>query len=391
MSEGSEKFSKKSRSSSSWIRSTIIEILERNKDVVIREEGFPREELVNQLLIVMNQNNVKKEAKSRGKVEKLLEKLLSKGIIGQTDFNGKYLIVSRDKGSKNRKRKATLITEDEITQSESEGPVKKPKNVKHRLRPLQSTAVDYRYILAPMVGASELAFRLLCRKYGATLAYTPMICSKSFARDESYRRAEFQTIPEDRPLVVHFSANDPEDFATSAELVQHQCDAIDLNLGCPQRTAYLGHFGSYLLDPKDRNLIVAIVRRAREKVSIPIFCKIRLLDTIEDTIRLCKDLRDAGASLIAVHARYRATWDRKGPGARDGPALLDQVKVIKQALSDIPIITNVSSKEYYYETVDLSPPVNIWLVLVLIPSCSCLLFEINKREILKHLKTVKGI
>lgn len=344
MSEGNEKFSKKSRSSSSWIQSTVVEILERNKDVVIREEGFPREELVNQLLIVMNQNDVKMEAKSRGKVEKMVEKLLSKGIISQTDFNGKCLIVSRDNGSKNQKRKATLITEDEITQSESEDPVKKTKNIKHLLQPLQSTAVDYRYILAPMVGASELAFRLLCRKYGATLAYTPMICSKRFARDEAYRKAEFQTIPEDRPLVVHFSANDPEDFASSAALVQHQCDAIDLNLGCPQRTAYLGHFGSYLLDPKDRNLIVTIVRRAREKVSIPIFCKIRLLDTIEDTIRLCEDLRDAGASLIAVHARYRATWDRKGPGARDGPALLDQVKVIKQALSDIPIITNVSSK-----------------------------------------------
>ena len=39
---------------------------------------------------------------------------------------------------------------------------------------------------------------------------------------------EFQTIPQDRPLVCHFSANDPEHFARAASLVEPYCDAIDL-------------------------------------------------------------------------------------------------------------------------------------------------------------------
>ena len=68
----------------------------------------------------------------------------------------------------------------------------------------------HRLILAPMVGGSELAFRLLCRKYGADLAYTPMMSSAQFAVDPEYRAREFQTTPEDRPLVAHFSGNDPE-------------------------------------------------------------------------------------------------------------------------------------------------------------------------------------
>jgi len=199
---------------------------------------------------------------------------------------------------------------------------------------------DYKYILAPMVGASELAFRLLARKYGARLAYTPMMSSTSFARDEAYRRQEFQTIPEDRPLVCHFSANNPDDFARAAQLCEPYCDAIDLNLGCPQRTAYVGHFGSYLLERKDRELVLSIVKAAVKAVSIPIFCKIRLLDTLEETVELCRQLRDAGVSLIAVHARYRASFERKGPGARDGPAMLDQVLELKKAIPNIPIIAN---------------------------------------------------
>ena len=177
---------------------------------------------------------------------------------------------------------------------------------------------EYQHIVAPMVGASELAFRLLCRKYGATLSYTPMMSAGQFVKDaaaalndKSNPKAtiansnicEFQTIPQDRPLAVHFSANDPADFANAAKLVEPYCDAVDLNLGCPQRTAYLGHFGSYLLGDDDRELVLSIVRAGSRAVKIPIFVKIRLLDTIEETVRLCRQLREAGASLIAIHAR----------------------------------------------------------------------------------------
>ncbi|CAB9521984.1 synthase [Seminavis robusta] len=194
-----------------------------------------------------------------------------------------------------------------------------------------------------MVGASELPFRLLTRKYGAQLAYTPMMSSVRFVREPSYRNEIFQTNPLDRPLVCHFSANSPTDFAKAVQLVADQCDAIDLNLGCPQRTAFVGHFGSYLLDPgPDRQLICDIVRAGVQAVSPskPILVKIRLLETLDETIQLCRQLKDAGASLIAIHARKRAGWERKGPGARDGPAKLDLVTHIKQAVPNIPIIAN---------------------------------------------------
>ena len=243
---------------------------------------------------------------------------------------------SKDKSTKNKKS-----TKKEKRSSSSKLPASNASSTSSSSSDNPHFPFDIQHTLAPMVGASELAFRLLCRKYGATLAYTPMMSAAEFSRSETYRRTEFQTIAEDRPLVCHFAANQPEEFASAAKLVENVCDAIDLNLGCPQRTAYVGHFGSYLLDPKDRQLVLDIVRAGSRAVSIPIFVKIRLLDTLQDTIELCRQLRDAGASLIAIHGRYRASFERKGPGARDGPAMLDQIAAVKEAMGDdFPILSN---------------------------------------------------
>jgi tRNA-dihydrouridine synthase 1 len=193
--------------------------------------------------------------------------------------------------------------------------------------------IDVSNICAPMVGGSELAFRLLCRRYNCTLAYTPMISSARFPLEERYRDEEFQVTPEDRPLVAHFSSNEPQHLLQSALLVQDRCDAIDLNLGCPQRIAHAGHFGSYLLGIEDRPLILAIVKAVADAVHVPVFVKIRLLNSVPETIELVNQLRDAGASLVCIHGRYRVNLvGRTGAGARDGAAHLDQIREVRKAV-----------------------------------------------------------
>jgi hypothetical protein len=87
-------------------------------------------------------------------------------------------------------------------------------------------------LVAPMVDQSELPFRLLCRKYGATAAYTPMFHSRLFAENLKYRK-EFTTCPEDRPLFVQFCANNPDTLLEASRLVEDQCDYIDINFGYP--------------------------------------------------------------------------------------------------------------------------------------------------------------
>lgn len=107
----------------------------------------------------------------------------------------------------------------------------------------------------------------------------------------------------DRPLVVQFCANDPNDFLEAAEHVAPHCDAVDLNLGCPQGIARKGHYGSFLQESP--NLIHSLISKLAQNLDVPVTAKMRVLDTKEETLRYASLLLDAGASWIAVHGRRR--------------------------------------------------------------------------------------
>ena len=190
-----------------------------------------------------------------------------------------------------------------------------------------------RYVAAPMVGISDLPFRLLCRRYGATVCYTEMIDTTGPGQPH----LPPASCPVDRPLVVQFAANDGEKLLTAALAVQSMCDAVCLNLGCPQRVARRATYGAYLLDDveTDRRRLLAIIHHVTSSplLHVPLVVKIRVLDSAEATVSLCRQLALAGASLIAIHARQRGRVDQR----RDGAADLSIVRHCTAALYHVPV------------------------------------------------------
>lgn len=129
------------------------------------------------------------------------------------------------------------------------------------------------HIAAPMVNQSDLPFRALVRRHGATLVYTQMLVPQRLLADPDYLAFHARGLGAgpDRPVVAQLCGNDPETLVRAARTLVDRCDGIgartraimsarraqhharyvDLNLGCPQGNAKLGHYGGYLLGQKD--------------------------------------------------------------------------------------------------------------------------------------------
>ena len=199
---------------------------------------------------------------------------------------------------------------------------------------LDSLTLDKPFILAPLAGYTDLAFRLLCREYGAALCYSEMISSHGLVYRQQNTFDLLQTVAEERPVNMQLFGAEPEIMGEAAKILCETVavDCIDINMGCPVKKVIKRGAGCALM--RDPKLAEQIIRKVVANATVPVTVKFRSgwnHHTIT-AVAFARMAEDAGASLVTVHAR---TWTDGFSGEVDWGV----IRAVKQAVK-IPVIGN---------------------------------------------------
>ena len=190
------------------------------------------------------------------------------------------------------------------------------------------------FVLAPLAGVTDSAFRRICFEHGAAMAFTEMVSAKGLY----YRNANTEDLlaihPDEGPVGIQLFGSDPLMLQFAAEKLKDRPNVcIDLNMGCPVPKVVKNGEGSFLLTQPA--LAAQLVRETVKAAGKPVTVKMRIgFDETHpvDPVAFAVQMQEAGASAIAVHGRTREQY-------YSGKADWSAIRRIKEAV-DIPVAGN---------------------------------------------------
>jgi nifR3 family TIM-barrel protein len=161
--------------------------------------------------------------------------------------------------------------------------------------------------LAPMEDVTDIAFRLLCKQFGADMVYTEFISSDALVRFVNKTTQKLTICDEERPVAMQIYGREVEPMVEAAKIVEAaKPDILDINFGCPVKKVAGKGAGAGMLQniPKMLEITKAVV----DAVNIPVTVKTRLgWDSNSKVIvELAEQLQDCGIAALTIHGRTRS-------------------------------------------------------------------------------------
>lgn len=167
--------------------------------------------------------------------------------------------------------------------------------------------------LAPMEDVTDASFRIICKRYGASMVYTEFIPSDGLIRDAAKAIAKMRTADEEAPIGIQIYGSNPDAMVEAARMADHAqeiagghgCDLIDINFGCPVSKIAGRGAGSGMMKEPDK--MAAITKAIVDAVGKPVTVKTRLGwdDNSKIIVELAERLQDCGISALTIHGRTR--------------------------------------------------------------------------------------
>jgi len=189
------------------------------------------------------------------------------------------------------------------------------------------------FILAPMAGITDLAFRLLNRRFGSELAFVEMINCRSLGYKGKKTKAMLASVKEDKPLGVQLLGCEEEYVLRALDILKaYKFDVLDFNAACPMKKVIRRGEGAALLkEPKKLNRLLKLVVG---NTAAPVTVKIR--SGWEKNSVNAKEValyaQDAGVKALFIHGRTREQLYH-------GKVDYEVIKTVKRAL-EIPVIAS---------------------------------------------------
>ena len=169
------------------------------------------------------------------------------------------------------------------------------------------TFAQHPVFLAPMEDVTDIAFRVMCKEFGADMVYTEFVSSDALIRHVNKTKAKLEVAEEERPVVIQIYGKDVVSMAEAAQICEEaRPNILDINFGCPvKKVAGKGAGAGMLRNP---DLMVEITRAVVDAVKIPVTVKTRLGwdNDSKIIVDLAERLQDCGISALTIHGRTRA-------------------------------------------------------------------------------------